>query len=549
MIKVKNQKPAELTPVYKDSIKGDLDFREIMKEAVVRPLLVPVVASSPVEIKTNNSVLSEDDIANILLDCCGDTVNVQAEDTAKDLFGQTLIHFNAKTKLNIQRVFAIQSGTKENLPEPSDKVIYNPSLDVIPTSREFLAGVSSRDRFFATLTYYANPDMLGFYFANEKAFENFQTFLAQQMQMLGNILPANTNQMMADFQNLSLAGLTESIILRKSESENNEDYSFARVIIHFLKEYTNVVSDAEFGLLPFSLSEVICPKTVVFVNVERHSRASAKQVAEEWDIIRKSMQMKPNVVGNGKISKLTHIARNLQKARAIANSNLSNGPLVKHQKFKFRKTRPTTVDVTRTVTKLIEKMAFVSTSMNTYKMTKVSFAKPNRRDPDDFNKMGKVTSTRYKPDIHLYVDTSGSISERNYQDAIKACIHMAKKLNVNLYFNSFSHVLSQTTKLNTKDKTERQIYQEFQKVEKVSGGTNYENIWHFINCSVKRKREISLLITDFEYTAPNRFVKHPKNLYYLPCSHMDWDYMVECAEQFCKSMTGNDPAIRKHILF
>ena len=38
---------------------------------------------------------------------------------------------------------------------------------------------------------------------------------------------------------------------------------------------------------------------------------------------------------------------------------------------------------------------------------------------------GKQTGIRFRPDIHVYLDCSGSISERNYQDAIKSLIKLA----------------------------------------------------------------------------------------------------------------------------
>ena len=194
-------------------------------------------------------------------------------------------------------------------------------------------------------------------------------------------------------------------------------------------------------------------------------------------------------------------------------------------------------------------MEFVNRSENAHKYVKSTFAKPNRRDPDDFNKMGKLMATKYKPDIHLYIDTSGSISERNYQDAVKACIKMAKKMNVNLYFNSFSSVLSQCTKLHTKDKTLAQIYSEFAKVPKVTGGTSFDLVWRYINESKKRQKELSILMTDFEWYAPNKYIKHPDNLYYIPVSNTDWKSIVHYAESFVRSMKHIDPECRYKILF
>ena len=187
-------------------------------------------------------------------------------------------------------------------------------------------------------------------------------------------------------------------------------------------------------------------------------------------------------------------------------------------------------------------------TQNVYKQSKPSFAKPNRRDPDNYNLQGKIISTKYHPDIHIYLDTSGSISEENYEASIKLCIQLAKKLNVNLYFNTFSHVKSQTTLLKCAGKSVSQIYSEFQKTPKVTGGTDFEQIWHFINKSKKREAELSIMITDFEWCARSAYIKHPENLYYIPCANMSWKMICDYAEYFAKSCEHNDSRIRAHIL-
>lgn len=303
--------------------------------------------------------------------------------------------------------------------------------------------------------------------------------------------------------------------------------------------------------MPFVLGELYCPRTLVFVNVERHSRATTRQVADEWSIINKSLSMNIKVVDAGKLSKLTGTVRALKKisSGAVTAAAQQSGAVSRAARAKFRKTAPTQMDIARLIKRVISKMANVAKSENSYKSVKMTYARPNRRDPDNFNLQGKMVSTKYKPDIHVYLDTSGSISERNYQDAIKALIAMARKMNVNLYFNSFSDSLSQCSHLHTKDKSVKAVYAEFQRIPKVSGGTNYEQIWHYINASKKRKRELSLIMTDFEWTAPNRFVQHPKNLYYMPISHTDWNSLTYWAEAFCKSMQHIDPDCRKKLLF
>ena len=550
-VNVTNQKPADLSPIYKDAINQPFDPIKLIQEVLINPVKEPLIVNQPVQISINKNSVTDDDIINLWLDCCQDATNTQSEDIIKALYSKLLINYTKPSMLNANRLFANLAGNIAKLPEPSASVVYNPSVDVIPTARKFLAGQSSYEELFAVLAYYANPTTLGFYFANETSFNDFKLYFANEVNNLMNSLPAITIQLCADFQNVTLNDLTESLLLRDDNQNNNDEFSFPRLLVNRLMDYVNHVSSAEFGILPFDIGELICPKAIVFVNIDKHAKATNRQVADEWKLINSSVQSKPPIVSLNKLSKLTTMQRQMQKINANAVQALSQKGLgvTRAKNIAFRKNEPTSMDIARLIRKIMDKMAFVNKSMNSYKKVKSSFAKPNRRDPDNFNKMGKIVSTKYKPDIHLYIDTSGSISERNYQDAVKACILMAKKLNVNLYFNSFSHVLSQCAKLNTKDKSVSAIYREFKKIPKVTGGTEYSNVWDYIMRDKSRRKEISILMTDFEYYAPNRHIDHPKNLYYAPMSHMDWDMLVDSTKGFVKSIISQVPDIRNHILF
>lgn len=560
-MQVKNQKPAVLSPIYKSNIKGDFEPLSYLKKTVVEPLFVPLVTGQNVSMTDSGQSLNEDDITNYISACCCDTLDINMENKCKNLFEKTLVYFDSKTNLTVQDLFPIQSAVRENqntggkyssLPFPDANIVYTPATDVIPNCRKFLAGQCSYDMFFGSLAFYARPNSLGFYFANEVAFDEFKKWLENQVQIVNSVLPNETLQLFSDFKQITLDGLTESFILRNNDSDNNDEYSFARMFIAYLMQYTSVVSQSEFGVLPFALGELFCPKTVILVNVEKHSKANAKQVSNEWKIINNSLKMKIKMVSNKRLNNLTATARNLSNiaasAKATAASNRQN-TIQKSMMYKFRKNEPSKYDFVKMVKKLVLKLSNVAKSENTYKSVKNTFAKPNRRNPDDFNKQGKIVSTKYKPDIHIYLDTSGSISEDNYESAVKLCILLAKKLNVNLYFNSFSHVLSQCTKLNTKNRSTKQIYKQFQKVPKVNGGTDYAQIWEYINANKKRRRELSILITDFEYTPPSHYIPHPKNLYYAPCANMNWDRIVSETTHFCTQMLHNEPNIRKRILF
>lgn len=549
-MKVTNQKPVVLSPIYTDIIGKDFDPIGLLESDIVTQLYTPLVPSQPVSFRANKKTVTPKYVAKRLTDCCRDTIDIAAEAECKSILGQTLLNFDPQTNININELFAVQSGTAANLPEPTNKVIYTPSSDIIPSARRFIAGTGDFDTFFASLAYYARPNTLGFYFVNEISFDDFKAWVSTQMGMLGNVLDPKVNKLMADFQKLQLSNLTESLRLRANDTDGQEPNSFARLLTYLLMSYTKQVSVSEFGVLPFSLDELMCPKSVIFVNVERHAKATAKQISDEWTLIRTSLQDKPKMISNQQLSKLTAAQRNLQRIASSANTAaMQQNQIAKAAIMRFSRKEPTTVDVTRCVKKIAQKMSNVNKSMNVYKTTKISYQRPNRRNPDDPNKPGKMTRTNYKPDLHAYVDTSGSITEADYEDSIKALIAMAKAMNVNIYFNSFSDILSQTTLLRLKDKSKNAIYREFQKVPKVTGGTDFAQIWHFINRSKKRTRELSIIITDFCYSAPKEYIKHPNNLYYIPCSNQDWKYILEWADRFAHTALHNDPNIRKHILF
>lgn len=59
---------------------------------------------------------------------------------------------------------------------------------------------------------------------------------------------------------------------------------------------------------------------------------------------------------------------------------------------------------------------------------------------------------------------------------------------------------------------------------------------------------MSLMITDFGWGPPPTRERHPKNLYYAPCSAMDWDTMVSMAQNYADAMQHIDPTIRQKLL-
>lgn len=549
MVTVTNQQPSELKSCFMTPLANTFDPLAIVEDNIVKPLFAPLVPNNPVVVDVDGTPITAGDITSSIFNCMDDHVDPAAEQSVKDIFTKMLAYYDPS--LNVKDVYCVQAGKKMNMILPSPKVIYTPT-DVIDASKQFISGNLTKDSFFANLAFYSRPDAFGYYFANNAAFEDFKKWFANEITSISAMLSADTQKLCTDFQAMKLHNLVEGMVLRDDESQNNEPYSFARILMFYLMYYENNMRSNNApvylaGSLPFSFAELVCPKIILLVNVEKHAHAHPNDIKKEWDIVKASIGMHPKVMSNKAISKLTAVQRMATKLKQAGFASKS-AEMHKSANFRFRKTPPTSTDLTKYVIKIFKKAANVLTSENSVKGKKSTFNRPNRRQPDNPDRPGVGSTTLYKPDLHLYIDCSGSISERDYQDAIKACIKLAKKLDINLYFNSFSHYMSQTTKLNLKGKSEKQIYKEFQKVPKVDGGTDYEQIWHFINRSPKLQKEISIIISDFEYYAPNHFVKHPRFLFYAPISTSYWEGITRAAEGFAKSMLDICPNVRQQIL-
>ncbi|MEU6263709.1 hypothetical protein [Saccharopolyspora shandongensis] len=557
-ITVTNQKPAVLDALHTTSCTGDYDPMPAIQKVLVDPLLEPLNPSAPASVADGSGKDITGDVSDLIMRCLGDAMDPGAEKTAKELLGQTMVSFDQSTPLPVGELFAVQAGQQNKWPAPSARVIYTTQNDVIPAAKGLLAGSVDESAFFASIAYAYHPNTLGFWFQSSTAFDDFKIWLSQQTQTMAsaNVMPPDALRLLTDFTKLSLKGLTESLLLRKDDADGNDEFSFARLLIHMLMTYVEqqrsqaAASSAtvDVGVLPFTVGELFCPRSVVLVNVEAHARATAPKVTGEWNLINQSLAAPVKVVSNAALSKLTSLPRAAAKAAAMGANQQPGQPGSRSAQVKFRKQPPSKIDLFKYITRVLRRMGKVNKSQNIFRTTKTTFLKANRRDPDDYNKPGRITSVQYMPDLHVYIDTSGSISERNYQEAVLMLIRIAKKLNVNLYFNSFSHVLSQETLLKVENKSMRQIWKEFRKVPKVTGGTEFKQVWDYINASPKRKRRLSLMITDFDWSPPATREDHPPNLYYAPCSAMDWSYMVSLAKCYADAMQHIDPSIRQKLL-
>ena len=555
VLTLSGQKPAVLDPVHTIPLRGDYDPVPAIKQAIVDPVFQPMRPGGAVTLVNGNGKQVDDaKVLDLVLSAVGPSLNTSAEQKLKGLYQQALVHYDQTNPMLFNEVYAVQAGHRAKFPpKTSARVIYTAGTDVIPAAKQLLGGGDGGD-FFASIAYTYAPEALGFWFKTAQDYDDFTTWLTQQISVMANVLPGDTVRLLTRLSQTKLK-MVEGYVLRKDDDDELQDYSFARTIVHLLMQYQQQNPSAgspnpNVGVMPFVVSELFLPRTIVFVNAEAHARATPKKVDMEWRLIQASIKSPIKVISNKQLSNLTALPRARAKAAAkAANAQSNKGkPAGRSAKIVFRKQPPNRVDIEKGLLRVLKRMKEVARSQNSFKKVKTSFAKANRRDPMDYNRPGKITSTRYLPDLHVYIDTSGSISEDNYQQAVLMLIKLAKKLNVNLYFNSFSHVLSQEVMLKTKDKSVKQIWEEFRRVPKVNGGTDYRQIWNYIQASPKRQSRLSLVVTDFEWGPGTQRDEHPVNLYYAPCGNMDWQSMTNSAEHFVRSMSHIEPAIAQRLI-
>lgn len=539
---ISNQTPISLNSNYGKFIdlKQQGNPPEILQKTIVDPLFTD--KSTIIHAVKQNKDLTAKDVTSLFIDTLSERIHATSEKLAKTLLSQTALNYQANNLL-FKEMFSVISANKVKLPMPGPTAMYKINIDVIPSCKNYLAGNCDFDTVFASFAFTFRPNVLAVAFKNENDFNSFKALVAKYATRPN--LPSETVSKLNDFAMEKLSDLTDNLILRGTDTDDQGSYAFSRVLMKLL------MSDPDAHLMPFDIGELFNPTKLILVNLDKHAHATTTEIKQTWEEIKKASSLKFNLLSP---KHLRHLPRSSKSNNAVRqhlaqlNNQKAQASINKIKPLSSK--RPSNKLLTLEILHLINHLGKVNQSSNTYKLTTRTFNKPNRRHPDDYNLAGHATRIGYKPDLHIYLDTSGSISEDNYEQGIKACIMLAKKLNIDIYFNSFSHYLSPCYKLPLKGRSLKQIYAIFQMIPKVDGGTEYANIWHYINHNKTRQKELSLCITDFGYYPPAEHFVHPNNLYYVPidASPNEFKYIYEYANDFLDGMKATGHNIRKQIL-
>ena len=473
----------------------------------------------------------------------------------RDFLAQTLLHYQPNFE-TIDASLMVQNATAENLPLPivqgARSIVYTVATDVIPVAKQYLAGQVSFNYWATSFGFTFRVPALVVSMDTPDVYKEFQQYVQTTVAPFQSQLPIDANMALQEFYKTTLDDLAEGFRIRATVGDNNQDYSFARILHTCVMQF--VSQNGQAGIIPTSLKEIIHPTTIMFLNVEKHAHSNNRDINKTWN---SAMNMsKAKLIGLNKIKKLSEeeqldAMRQRSNVRRSALMNKAKDPASRKKKAKpFGKQLKTSKQLTKEIVRILSKMKKVRMSNNVIKTRKTTFNKPNRRDPDNYDKPGIIYSHQYVPDIHVYLDTSGSISERNYKEACMAIIQLAQTLKTKLYLNSFSHVLSQPALVDIGNCSKETAWKRLQNIPKVSGGTDFDLVWDYIHQSSQRKQELAIMITDFEYTPSNSYTRPlPQNLFYVPCGGFDIDKLRRNATYFVNSTRRLDANLRHKIIF
>lgn len=473
----------------------------------------------------------------------------------RDFLAQTLLHYQPNFE-TIDASLMVQNATAENLPLPivqgARSIVYTVATDVIPVAKQYLAGQVSFNYWATSFGFTFRVPALVVSMDTPDVYKEFQQYVQTTVAPFQSQLPIDTSMALQEFYKTTLNDLAEGFRIRATVGDNNQDYSFARILHTCVMQF--VAQNGQTGIIPTSLKEIIHPTTIMFLNVEKHAHSNNRDINKTWN---SAMNMsKAKLIGLNKIKKLSEeeqldAMRQRSNVRRSALMNKAKDPASRKKRAKpFGKQLKTSKQLTKEIVRILSKMKKVRMSNNVIKTRKTTFNKPNRRDPDNYDKPGIIYSHQYVPDIHVYLDTSGSISERNYKEACMVIIQLAQTLKTKLYLNSFSHVLSQPALVDIGNCSKETAWKRLQNIPKVSGGTDFDLVWDYIHQSPQRKQELAIMITDFEYTPSNSYTRPlPQNLFYVPCGGFDIDKLRRNATYFVNSTRRLDANLRHKIIF
>ena len=581
LIQINNQKPvvfnqladfmATIDPA-KDPNDYVAELTEHVKKTFVQPLYEPINPQNPVEILVDlgsgNVALTVDDLTGYVLSLLtNNAVNNQLEDFIKEIYTQSM-RYNVNNRLPFDTQLILESFGIPKLPVVSSKTRYKWSTDVIPSAKDLLIDWTDdtyKHALIASLygvitQTQASRECLIVYLKNDDVYKQIQTKIAPYGS--NTILKPDVLAVINSVQNIQFDASDATTTWLLPQNDPYSEYAVNRIAYSAIADV--ITPDTGF-VSTHNVSNIINATAVVFVSVESLAHSSTMSLNKEFNDIERALTLTKqipvanrNVISSAKLVSQSMTKRNKQSAVT------STGDRTVERKARIHlRTKPLTNKAqVMLMYKLMNQSKTAIQSQNQYKTKRKTGMRPNRRQSTNQDLLGVINKTSYRPDIHVFVDTSGSISEENYQSTVMNLIKLAHKSKVNMYFTSFSHILSEETLIQVQGKTAKRLYQEIQNIPKVSGGTDFENVWLMIDeiANVGRVKgqapRINFIISDFEYYPKNtrmfpQSASHVANTYYVPitCNDVEYSSVRHYAKNLIDTMIARgDANARKRFI-
>lgn len=577
-IQITNQKPVNVYDpsapllMQSDYTIPEAEFLEKQKEhienQIVKPLFVPVQTNQAVTIRIDQNNVNDVQITEALRILLYDTqVDPDLIEQTNALY-QKSMHYAPQTNAYYDRIMQHEAMVRNRLPLPVNKngrtVRYTATHDVIPSAKGLYQQTPTDPKDIDVWT----ASMSGFlheYALNEAlivtvrssdVFDELQSRVVEIGNQESRHMQKSMQALYRTFGKTALRGeMSLSITLPHkgltTKSNGTEPYHLNRTLYHVLAEFERS-HVGECIVTPTTLQGLYAPSQIIFINAEQVMQSSPKDIAKNFDDVKKAFNIakKLPLITNKQLATTKNV-----NALTSTKANVDDGK--RRHKFGRNKIIPVKAkpvgrtEIIKMIAKVAKERVSQSQTENSFKTQAKTYMRANRRKPLDTNVAGVTKRTEYRPDIHIYLDTSGSITESMYKDSINALIQLALMLDVNLYFTSFATDISETSLLQTKGRSASEIYKAFQLVPKVAGGTNFKAVWQKIDLIDERNKrnaqsyQLNFVITDFGYSIQKDMdfttaSAHRDNTYYVPISTDEgtWQHIRKWSTKMIKSMTA-----------
>lgn len=481
--------------------------------------------------------------------------------TAKNLISAYMDNYSPVSWLKADNFLIDRLYQKYELPEASDEIIYTIPCDIVGPVNDYLNNNIQAEQCITSISAYLNITAPIVMFKSRKSFKEFQEYVGRRIAMMP--LKPETRRLLRQFTGLKPDSGFRCVKLRSTQYTRLAENTFARILTNLLEEYSAdsiTIARDECVMVGASLRSRIVPLAIVFACAENIGIEDSETLNKDITEIKGFLDWLDEPKGNAPLNNnidaedqpfdmLETNESERQKEERIRDTidNIMNNQSGSGHGDPTRRVDPNSVKaLTKRLKNKIKKIirSTGAKTMNGRKTVIKTYMRESRRNPMDSDLMGQRYKTTYTKDLHLYIDVSGSINLSMIEFALNAAADIATELKLNLFVTPFDSELydKQTIVILGSVMSKRSALKKLKQLPISGGGTEFDNVYRFIESSKKRKNEISIMITDY-CDCPR--LPSPKTLYYMGCKGTS----PQTIENFIRHMkTHSNQNIRSKII-